>query len=280
MILDADTGLYCVFGRPVSHSLSPRMHNALFRHYRLNAVYLAFEPPSIAEAVSAMRALSMPGASVTIPFKEAVLPLLDRIDPLAAEIGAVNTIRNQSGILTGYNTDGEGALDALRRQGVETASARALVIGNGGSARAIAFTLMREGVPVTIAGRNPERISALAAALSRGPQRAACLVIPELTPEITAEFDIVINTTPVGMEPDVEGCPIDPALIHPHHAVLDIIYAPEQTRLVGAALAAGCRIAYGKDMLVCQGARQFTIWTGLEAPLDVLYGAITRAIHG
>ncbi len=136
--INSETDLYCIFGSPVRHSLSPLMQNAAFRKAGVNAIYVAFEPSSIQAALQSMRHLGIKGASVTIPFKIEVIPFLDAIDPAAAAIGSVNTLVNSNGAITGYNTDGAGAIRALEKTGVPIRDRAVLVLGNGGSARAIA----------------------------------------------------------------------------------------------------------------------------------------------
>lgn len=267
---NADTELFCIFGRPVRHSLSPAMHNAAFKAAGINAVYLAFSPSSIHAAVSAMKALGIRGASVTIPFKTEVITSCDELDPSAAAIGSVNTLMNREGIITGYSTDGDGAVMALEHAGVAPSDARFLVIGNGGSARAIAYSLLAAGGRVIIAGRNPERARACADDLSSLFGAVESIGIPECTPSFMKGIDVVINTTPVGMAPATEASPIPADLLEKRHTVFDIVYAPHRTRLIEEALARGCAVVYGIDMLIFQGAKQFELWTGRPAPLDAM----------
>ncbi len=275
--IGAKTRLYCIFGRPVGHSLSPAMQNAAFESAGIDAVYLAFEPSSIEAAMAAMRALSIRGASVTIPFKTEILPRLDSMDPLAEKIGAVNTLLQSEGKITGHNTDGYGASLALAVRGVAIRGARILIIGNGGAARAIAFTLLEQGGGVCIAGRNGERIAALAEDMKRHFGEAEHLLIKDLTPGFTRGMDIIINTTPLGMAPHVDESPLDASLLHSHHTVMDIVYAPRTTRLLGLCAERGCEAIGGLDMLLYQGARQFEIWTGKPAPLEAMRAALDCA---
>lgn len=268
--IHASTGLYCIFGDPVSHSLSPAMQNAAFRDRGIDAVYLAFRPSSISAALDAMRALPILGASVTIPFKSDILPLLDDADPLAADIGAVNTAVNRDGRIIGYNTDGLGALEALRRAGARPGGKRVLVLGNGGSARAVAFTLLAEGCAIIIAGRNPGRYMPLVEDLRRKDPTVGHAVINKLTPSLMEAVDIIINTTSVGMAPDTGSSPLPVEFLAPHHTVFDIVYTPRETALLTMARERGCRLVYGSEMLLYQGARQFELWTGKEAPLEAM----------
>lgn len=272
--ISAATSLYCIFGDPVAHSLSPAMQNAAFQATGTDAVYLAFRPSSISAAMEAMRALPIPGASVTIPFKTDIMPLLDRIDPLATEIGAVNTLVNAGGKITGFNTDGLGALEALRRAGAPPEGKRALVLGNGGSARAIAFTLLAHGCGVIIAGRNPSRYLPLAGDLRKKDPLTHHATINELNPSTMEKVDIIINTTSVGMAPDTGSSPLPAGLISPRHTVFDIVYSPRDTVLLSMARGKGCRTVPGIDMLLYQGVRQFELWTGKNAPVDVMRRAL------
>jgi shikimate dehydrogenase len=276
MNINAQTKLYCIFGSPVAHSLSPAMQNAAFASMGLNAVYLAFEPSGPADAVAAMKSLPIHGASVTIPFKTGLLRHLDAVDPLARKIGAINTLHNMNGTITGYTTDGYGAMRALQRGGASVKGSRTLIIGNGGSARAIAFTMLQEGARVVIAGRNPERITALASDLRTHHNGVDHILLEAVDSKFTRRIDIIINATPVGMEPRSEELPISPDVLHPEHAVMDIVYAPILTRLLMEAGARGCRTISGIDMLLYQGTRQFEIWTGLEAPEAVMMAALNR----
>ncbi len=276
--IDTATGLYCIFGDPVAHSLSPAMQNAAFRETGINAVYLAFRPASLTGALEAMRSLPVRGASVTIPYKSEIIGLLDEVDPLAADIGAVNTLLNRDGRITGYNTDGSGALEALRLSGAHIPGSKTLVLGNGGSARAIAFTLIAEGGRVIIAGRNPKRYLPLVEELRRRDPGTEAAALGELSTRGMEEVDIVINTTSVGMAPDTAAMPISGELLLPRHTVFDIVYAPHVTALIAAARERGCAVVYGRDMLLHQGARQFEIWTGRRAPVDAMSAALDKAM--
>ena len=277
--IDSHTELYCIFGRAVSHSLSPRMHNAAFRATERNAVYLAFQPESIAHAVDAMRSLKISGASVTMPFKEEVLQYIDEADPLAEKIASVNTLVNTENRIKGFNTDGIGALMALQQQIKSLNRSRVLILGNGGAARAIAWTLLFEGVAITIAGRNIHRVTSLLEDLKREKGEVTSLLISDISREFIANIDIIINTTPVGMMPDSEHMPIDGELLNERHVVFDIVYQPHMTRLLQTAQKKGCKIIAGAEMLLYQGVKQFEIWTGNRAPIDVMRQILEENIH-
>ncbi len=274
MTADAHTALYCLFGRPARHSLSPAMHNAAFEEKGLNAVYLAFEPERAIDAVRSMRSLGIKGASVTIPFKTDIIDDIDQIDPLAEKIGSVNTLVNRSGTITGYNTDGYGAIRALQTAGVPLDGRKALVIGNGGSARAIAFSLLDAGSRVVILGRDEKKAARLARDLSRHFPEVESGRIDSAGTLMTDDNALIINTTPVGMFPDIGSCPIDPSILKKGNVVFDIVYSPVRTRLIESAASAGCTTIPGTEMLLYQGARQFELWTSLTAPVETMRTAL------
>ena len=280
MDITSKTKIYCIFGNPVSHTLSPVIHNAGFSAIGLDAVYCAFEPEDIGKAVESMRNLGIAGASVTIPFKIDVMKHIDEIDELAKAIGAVNTLLNKDGIISGFNTDGIGACAAIIKSGIKLASSSALIAGNGGSARAIAWSLLAQECAVAITGRNMNHISSLTQELSQKYNGVSCIAAEKLTPEYTKNFDIIINTTPVGMEPDPKKSPLDKKLLHNGQTVFDIIYKPDKTALLTLAEKQGCKTIRGFEMLLNQGAEQFKIWTGLDAPKDVMRSAAKKFLYG
>jgi shikimate dehydrogenase len=265
--INGATQVYGILGRPVAHSLSPAMHNAAFRKVGLNAVYVAFPVADLAQAVAGLRGLQIPGVSVTIPLKEDIIPLLDEIDPRAEKIGAVNTVVNRDGQLTGYNTDWQGALLALTEK-TEIAGQRVLILGAGGAAKAIAFAVQEQGGQVAITDVD------LAKALALSRKLWVEVVAPDHLEDYPA--DILINATPVGMAPRSGHIPLDPALLGRFGVVMDIVYKPLQTRLLQEASARGCQVIDGLRMLIHQGAAQFELWTGRPAPLEVM----ARAAYG
>ncbi len=276
--VNASTKLYCIFGNPVKHSLSPVIQNAAFESAGLNAVYLAFEVEDIKNGVSAMKTLDIIGASITIPFKTDVMDHLNDIDSLAEDIGSVNTLHNVNGKITGYNTDGYGALNALLDNDVTIKGANVLIIGNGGSARAVAFTLLQEGADIIIAGRNIDKILRLVNDLKKKKNDVKHTLIKDIAPEFMKQIDIIINTTPIGMTPDIEISSIDESLIIGKHVIFDIVYSPDMTRLLQIAKSKNCKIIRGIEMLINQGAKQFEIWTGEKAPVSLMRNAIKNRI--
>jgi shikimate dehydrogenase len=234
------------------------MHNRAFELLALNKVYVPFAVSGLAAALKGLQALGVRGVSVTIPFKEEVVPLLDSIDPLAARIGAVNTLVFAGDCVHGLNTDWQGANRALA-QVLELAGSRVLLLGAGGSARAIGFGLKEAGARVLLASRTPERGQRLAAELG-----CAWHDLADLT---GIRADALVNATSVGMAPEVERSPVSGLDLAAFPVVMDIVYSPLETRLLREAGRAGCRVVDGLEMLLFQGAAQFEAWTGQTAPL-------------
>ena len=269
MNIDQQTDLYGVVGYPVGHSLSPTMQNAAFSSSGVNAVYLAFDTEDIDGCIKGMRALGLRGMSVTIPHKSAVIPMLDEVDGLAQKIGAVNTIVNHDGLLVGYNTDAMGALKALEEK-MDLSGRTCLIVGAGGAARAIGFSLKERGIHLTIANRSTGRGQDLAGSLG-------CPFVPLKEMEVV-QADLLIQTTPVGMFPLVEKCIIAPEALKKGMVVMDIVYNPLETKLLTMARDRGCLTIDGLSMFIHQGAEQFKLWTGLEAPLSAMTRAVKQAL--
>lgn len=272
MQIDGSTKVYGIIGNPVAHSKSPVMHNSAFAALGENRIYVPLPVTDVAAALQGLRGLGLWGASVTIPHKEAVIPLLDSVDPLAGRIGAVNTIKvvETAGCrqLHGCNTDWIGANRALAER-IEPAGKRVTVLGAGGSARAIGFGLRETGAVVTLCSRTEKRGRALAADL--GCDWYGLADIADL------HGDILINATSVGMQPDVDGTLVQQQLLGGYTVVMDIVYAPLKTRLLREAEAAGCMVVNGLEMLLYQGVAQFELWTGRPAPVDIMHKALLAA---
>lgn len=278
-MITASTQLYCLFGNPAGHSLSPVMHNAAFEANSVDAVYLAFDTEDINSAIHSLKTLNIKGASITIPHKISVMPHLDVIDDLAKKIGAVNTVIFSNGKLTGYNTDGTGASRALKNAGFYSIGSTVLIIGNGGSARAIAYTLLDEGASVIIAGRNMNNVQTLVNDLSIHYKNADSMDISGINRSFLSGIDAVINTTPVGMTPDNETSPLPGGIFSEKNFVFDIVYNPDETVMLQDAERAGCKTVKGLEMLLFQGARQFELWTGQDAPVDKMRKALVNVIR-
>jgi shikimate dehydrogenase len=276
--ITSHTGLLGLFGHPVRHSLSPRIHNAALRAQGLDFVYLAFdvEPKYLGSAVGALRALPMRGVNLTVPHKQAVLPLLDDIDPLAARVGAVNTVVNDHGRLIGYNTDVSGfwaALRTVRQSGA--AGLDCLVLGAGGAARAVVAALLEGGAAaVHVHNRTPERADELCAA-ARGWGGASCEVIAEQDLRTAAaSAQLIVNATSVGLEGSVKDFPLPVDTVHSGHVVIDLVYGVEPTALVQAARERGATAIDGREMLLTQAARAYELWTGCVAPVNAMRDSI------
>jgi shikimate dehydrogenase len=264
-----------LIGDPVSHSVSPPMHKAAFRQCGLDLDYLAIRvrPDELTRLFPTLRAEHL-GLNVTRPLKESVLPLVDEVTDEAAEVRAVNTVSFDADRSTGDITDGHGFLTALARRGAP-APANAVVLGTGGVARAIGFALHRAGAEVTIAGRTRTRARTLAAELGGNDVR---LDAATLSPVLDGA-DLLVNATPVGGPGEEDNSPLPAGVpLHDRLTVFDVVYRPRVTPLLRAAIDAGAVAVEGVDMLVEQGARSFEMWTGTQAPVDVMRAAALEAL--
>ena len=291
-MVDGQTELVGLIGWPVEHSLSPLMHNAAFDALGLNWRYipLPVPPGSLEAAVRGLVALGFRGANVTVPHKQSVMPLLDSASDTAVELGAVNALvierrEDGSSVISGDNTDHLGFGRALRNAGFEPqAGLRAVVVGAGGGACAVVYSLLRSGLSeITVLNRRPERAGSLISNLGRFG-RADRLSAHELTPDsliaIADNADLLVNTTPVGMWPQVDAS-IWPnrASMPPHLTVFDLVYNPPETRLLQQARQSGARAIGGLGMLVQQGVLGFQMWTGEAAPIEVMRTACEQELR-
>jgi 3-dehydroquinate dehydratase/shikimate dehydrogenase len=267
--LDSRTRVYGVIGDPVGHSLSPAMQNAGFAARRMNAVYLPFLVHDLNDFIDSAGPLGIRGFSVTLPHKERILRHLDGCDPLAARIGAVNTVVVRGGgKLYGYNTDYVGVLRALEKR-MPLRGSRVLILGAGGAARAVAFALAQAGASVCVTARRPARAKSLARA-------AGGEAIPRK--RVAREFfDAIVNATPVGMHPRAEGSPLEARELN-CRLVFDTIYRPRVTKLLQLAARRKIEIVSGLEMFVAQGTAQWEIWTGQRAPVDAMRRAVVEAL--
>lgn len=261
--------LYGIIGHPVAHSLSPAMHNAAFKAISIEAFYCPFDVLDLEGAMRGTRALGIKGLSVTVPYKEAVIPYLDEIDPMAREIGACNTIVNRSGLLLGTNTDWIGAVRAIGEVS-PIKGKKVLVVGAGGSSKAIVKGLIQEGARVHIANRTRERAETLGKHFGC---TASGLDLPS-----GMEIDILINATTVGMGQD-HAMPVGPEVVEAADVVMDIVYAPLETPLLKLAKERGKTTINGLRMLLFQAVAQFELWTGKKAPVQVMEEALNRAME-
>lgn len=275
MEINVETKFCGIIGNPVEHSLSPAIHNAAFRRLGLNYVYLAWRVESIGDAIRGLRALgNFRGASVTIPHKVSAVPFLDEIEPTARQIGAINTIVLEQGRLKGFNTDATGALRALREGGATLAGQRIVMMGSGGSARAIAFALAAESKADTLmllGVDDKERV-----ALARDLRAKTSVTVEEHSLDeralsrIVPDAQVLIHCTPVGMSPRPDATCVPAALLHPGLTVMDVVYNPRETKLLKEAKRSGCKTISGIEMFLNQAVAQFELWTNQSAPVDVM----------
>lgn len=269
--IDAATRVYAVLGDPIGHSLSPAMQNAAFAATGFPGVFVAFRVTDIASAVTGIRGLGLGGVAVTIPHKVSIISHLDQLDPLAEAIGAVNTVVNEDGRLTGYNSDCAGAMKALLHA-TPVRGKRVAVIGAGGAARAVGFGIQSEKGELIIYNRSKDRGEALAKDLD-----ASFRPLSEVR---DLACDILVNTSSVGMHPDAESSPIPIDFLTPGMVVMDIVYRPLMTRLMTGARDKGCTLVDGLSMFVNQGAFQFELWTGSPAPVDRMRETVRSLLIG
>ncbi len=271
-----------IIGDPIEHTMSPAMHNAAFETLGLDYIYLPFRVrrEELQNAIAGMRALNIVGLNVTIPHKVDVIPLLDKLDPLAEGMGAVNTIVNDNGVLIGCNTDAPGFLQTLRSRGIEPEGKKIVILGAGGAAKGIAFILARAGARLVILNRTASKAGGLASQIAQlyGKSLKAMESSEGNLAEALDGADVLVNTTSVGMVPDVGQTPVPAGLLKPGMTVFDIVYNPRETRLLREAKAAGARAIDGLDMLVWQGALAFEKWTGREAPFEIMKQAAVKAL--
>lgn len=279
--VNSETIFYGVFGDPVRHSKSPVMLGEAFRAAGVNAVYGAFHvtPESLGSAVEGVRALGFRGVNVTIPHKVRVMDYLDEIDATASRVGAVNTIVNQGGKLIGYNTDGIGYVRSLKEEtGSRIKDASILMLGAGGAARGVAHALAAEKPSrLWIANRSAGKAEALASEL--GGESECQGIAWDGIDHIIGKVDIIVNTTPIGMHPNTDEMPIDPAALREGTIVSDLIYNPLSTKLLEHAKQAGAKVHGGLGMFVYQGAYAFEYWTGMSAPVEAMRAAVLRAME-
>jgi shikimate dehydrogenase len=259
------------------------MHNAAFEALKIDYVFLAFrvKPAEVECAVNGMRALNIRGLNVTMPHKSSVIKHLDRVDLSAQIVNSVNTILNKENLLFGFNTDGVGAFKALKENGVEPKGRKVLLLGAGGAARAIAYTMANKADELAVLNRTVKQAQALAKLLEKSFNKKISTgsLSPSDIQSNLQDSDILINATSVGMKPKAEESPIPPKLLRSNLAVMDIVYNPLETKLAKDAKAAGAKVVSGVEMLIYQGAASFELWTGKSAPVEVMRQAALRHLQ-
>lgn len=259
-------------GYPLKNSKSPAIHNAGYRALGLQAEYAFLpaqvRPENLEKTINGLKDLGIRGVSVTMPYKEEVMKYLDEIDSVALKIGAVNTIVNRNGKLTGYNTDWKGALVALEKK-TKVDGKKVAVIGAGGAARAIVYALVKNGAEVKIFNRSVDKAEELA-------HEFGCEFgdLDSLSEVVSS--DIIINTTSVGMNEDLSL--VDESFLNKRQIVFDIVYTPKETRLIKTAKEKGAQVIYGYEMLLYQGIEQFKMYTEMEAPAEEMEKALLESL--
>ncbi|WP_295678359.1 shikimate dehydrogenase [uncultured Fibrobacter sp.] len=271
--INGKTETLCIFGHPVAHSKSPAMHNALFGALGINAAYLPYapEPENFADAIKGFRAMKFRGANVTIPYKTQFVDaetgeprLVDELSPISRFTGSVNTLYWKDGIvggtLCGTTTDPYGCIRNLEEHGINPTGKKIALLGNGGAAKAIAYTLVEQHNKLTIVCRSREKGQALAKGLGDGVQ---VVTFSEFA-DVSANNKIIINATSVGMSPNIDESPLPAECLHSSQVVCDIVYTPPRTKLLHMAEAKGCKVVTGEGMLVHQGLESFKKWFPAE----------------
>ena len=272
--INKETKLYGIIGNPVSHSMSPIIHNASFTEKGLNNVYVPLKVSNIGTFIKEYRKTDFQGFSVTIPHKESVLPFLDDIEHTAEKIGAINTIVKQDGKLTGYNTDCMAAITGLEcgleENGDTLNNKKVSIIGAGGAARAIAFGLKEKGCDITIYNRTIERAKKLSNDVKCRSER-----FEEID---NLDSDILINTTPIGMFPEVNRTPVPENVLKEGMIVFDAVYNPIETKLLRDARERGCHTVNGLTMFINQAAEQFRLWTNIDPPVELMNDVVRKIL--
>jgi shikimate dehydrogenase len=270
MKITKQTILHMVIGDPITHSLSPHMHNAAYKALNIDHAYITcrVKPDDVEKAIQGIKSLKIKGISVTIPHKQTVIKYLDKVTDEAKKIGAVNTIVNDNGYLSGYNTDIFGAINPLKE--LTTLQDKSVaVLGAGGAARAVVYALTKQGAKVTIFNRTLDTAKKLAEDFS-------CYYQYFDKKDAIKDMDIIFNTTSVGLNND--ETPLDKTILQKHHIVFDAVYKPYQTRLLKDAKERGAKKISGIEMLLHQGTAQFELFTGEKAPIETMRNALFKNI--
>jgi len=272
--ITSNTKILCIIGNPIEHSMSPLMHNAAINDLNLDYIYLPFKifPDNLKFAVEGIRAFNIIGINVTIPFKQKIMQYLDEIDPIAEKIGAINTIKNDEGYLTGKNTDADGGIEALKNAGYNISGKNILLLGAGGAAKALTYKMAEEVNKIVIINRSLKRALKLSNNIRKyfGVNIEAKNLSKNVLKEECLKTNIIINTTPIGMYPNVDDSLIPVEFLHEDLIVYDIIYNPMETKLIRDANQKGCKTLGGLDMLVNQGALAFEWWTNKKPNMNLM----------
>lgn len=274
-MIDARTKLLGVIGDPIEHSRSPQLHNYLIKHLNLNFCYLAFKAPpaQLGILVDGFRAMGMVGFNITVPHKEAIVPLLDGLSEDAESLGAVNTVVVENEKFVGHNTDWVGFLNPLSK--IDLQNQRAVVLGAGGAAKGIVYGLIQKGIDqLILVNRTTSKAEALAAHVQEHFGFDAMTVVESESEALKfaiQDAQLLVNTTSVGMWPEVEQTPVSASMLHPELIVYDLVYNPLETRLLKEAKQAGAQAIGGLDMFIGQGVAAFSKWTQIKVPETLIH---------
>ena len=281
--INPKTKVFALIGNPVSHSMSPAIHNAAFMELNIDSLYVAFQVEDVKSAMAGMRALdNFKGMSVTIPHKIEVMQYVDEIPDVDRHIGSINTVVKEEGKLIGFNTDGPGALKAIVDAGVELAGKKVLMLGAGGAARAIAFTLAKQGGidELVLLDINEDFLNNLTEDLRNGTEATITpgMLNPAAIEEYMASADLIVNCTPVGMHPKEDASLVPEALFRPGQVVFDVVYNPLETKLLRQARAKGLTVIQGVEMFINQAILQFERFAGADAPEELMRSVVMEKL--
>ncbi|RAP31382.1 shikimate dehydrogenase [Candidatus Marinamargulisbacteria bacterium SCGC AG-414-C22] len=282
-MIKGHTGVLAVIGNPIQHSLSPVIHNVMIAKLGLEYVYIPFQCKTI-DAVAQLKHMSVTGFNVTIPYKETIIPYIDTLDSLAGQIGAVNTVVAKDGRWIGYNTDAPGFIFALQHMlDVSIKNKRVVLLGSGGTTRALCVAMIQEGVKeIIILNRSSEKPSQLLADLTPllGETKLSFYLLSDpQCMEILAAADVVVNTTPVGMSPNIKQAPLDDfEWVSKSQYCVDVIYNPSETVFLKESKARGARTLNGLPMLVAQAMYSFEYFTGFKGDFAIMYNEVKKYV--
>lgn len=281
MNIDYKTKLFCLIGHPISKTLSPNIHNTSFKYNGLNSIYLAFDVKdnNLENTIKSLKVLNVKGYNVTIPFKEEIIRYLDELSEEAKHMGAVNTVKFENGKLKGYNTDGRGFIETLKDNSVEIRNIKVLILGAGGAARGISFSLCNENVKeITIANRTVNKAEILSEEIKSKHDNICINYCTLNNINYNIDYDLVINCTSVGMFPNEDDSPIDPRLLSKKTVIYDIVYKPLITKFLSLAKENGNKIISGIDMLIYQALISEEIWFDKKIDKNTIKLDIKRGI--